>query len=108
MADFVQGPWEVSEHTQNVCAANSPDNGGNIICQAPRGFISSLVYWEANARLIAIAPEMYAKLNDLRTLLEESLVYLDFEVDEMIFKQAIKDIESLLAKAEGKKEASHG
>lgn len=71
MTEFVKGPWEVTEQTQNVCAVNSPENGGNIVCQAPRGFIASLVYWEANARLIARAPSMLALLEKALPIIEE-------------------------------------
>lgn len=64
---------------------------------------------ERLASLWIAAPEMYVKLNGLSTMLEEAIVYLNLaEVDILIFKQAIKDIESLLAKARGEQEAQHG
>jgi hypothetical protein len=63
---------------------------------------------ERLAKLWIAAPEMYEKLDDLRTMLDEAITYLDLaDVDILIFKQTVKDIESLLAKAEGK-EDSHG
>lgn len=50
--------------------------------------------------LIIAAPDMYTKLDDLRIMLEEAVVHSDLaDVDILIFKQTIRDIKSLLAKA---------
>ena len=106
MSEFTSGPWKAC---LNVPTAAIP---GHIIKADNEAETPIASLWVgggthgverqvANARLIAAAPDMYAQLENLHMLLEEAVGYAAFEVDELIFKQAIKDIETLLAKARG-------
>ena len=54
------GPWIME--TYSVVASNTPVDGGDIICEAPLIFEDSMRRWQANARLIAAAPELLAAL----------------------------------------------
>lgn len=54
------GPWKTDFTCppEAVVAVNTPDDGGDIICNAPDDAEDSMRRWKANARLIAAAPEL--------------------------------------------------
>jgi len=59
------GPWHLKILIGDtfVAADESPENGGDIICNPPESCAkSSLAYWKANAHLIAAAPELLEAL----------------------------------------------
>ena len=56
--EHTPGPWVISKASGNVVAANCPENGGDIVCEAPSWAPDSMYYWESNARLICAAPDL--------------------------------------------------
>src|SRR5262245_5036653 len=50
------GPWENGPF--DVYSKADIEDGGNIVCEAPQDWEDSMYRWEANARLIAAAPEL--------------------------------------------------
>lgn len=98
---FTPGPWTAERDDVpydggfETWVVNA-DGAGICMMDCPKDEM------EANARLIAASPEMYAKLDGLQTMLEETIAHVDLpDVDVLIFKQTIKGIESLLTKARG-------
>ena len=53
------GPWKLDDDDAVI---GITDDGGNIVCLGPEGWEKSMARWEANARLIAAAPEMHELL----------------------------------------------
>lgn len=87
MSEFTKGPWVVNKtgiHWNNPSLCNIEIAFGEIgecICDT--------VYEEADAHLIAAAPELYEKLDELQKLLSDE------------YLQTSLDIRNLLAKARG-------
>jgi hypothetical protein len=65
-ASFTPGPWEVETFGDysSIYTKSAPANGGDIICNSPDPVEerSSFEHWQANARLIAAAPELMSAL----------------------------------------------
>lgn len=59
MTQHTPGPWQIEK--DGVSSTNAPDDG-DIICDAPIYAEHSMKRWEANARLIAAAPDLLAAL----------------------------------------------
>ena len=58
-----QGEWEVDGIANDFSeGVYTSDIDGDIICFAPENFGPSMVKWEANAKLIASAPDMLKAL----------------------------------------------
>ncbi len=85
------GPWHHDTHTQNVVATVTPEDGGDIICTEPSegGDSPSRRRWDANARLIAAAPDLLAALEECTELMET------------IHKSAISRARAAIAKSRG-------
>lgn len=69
MSDHTKGPWDYFVGNANgrglirIEASHLSDDGGHHIASMPRGKES-----EANARLIASAPELYEALKEIESL----------------------------------------
>jgi len=109
MANFTE-KWSVGKQAGCVVSDTPNRHGRDDNVDYYGGYlIAESIPKQEYVNLIAVAPDMCAKLDDLRTMLEEVIVYLDLaDVDILIFKQTIKDIESLLAKACGEGEVVNG
>lgn len=96
---FTPGPWEFREFSNDVVAVNKPKNGGDIICEAPIGFPSSLERWKYNKALIATSTEMYGMLADILRRIDDC----DGNNFADLFRSDYIDekIKSILAKARG-------
>lgn len=56
------GPWVAQE----FLVSGSPTCSANVVCEFPQGCaVKSRVFWEANARLIAAAPDLLDALQNL-------------------------------------------
>jgi hypothetical protein len=67
MSNWTKGPWHVSR-------GNGVDtNQDKQVCRAPIGYERTIVgrNWEANARLIASAPDLHEALSAMVDLIEE-------------------------------------
>lgn len=69
---YTPGPWYATD--TDVCATETPADGGDIICEAPEAFEESMKRWNANAGLIAAAP-------DLLEALQEAVADLFYQVE---------------------------
>ena len=88
------GPWIIER--DSVVASNTPDDGGDIICEAPERFENSMRRWQANARLIAAAPELLAEVKEL-------LRNAKFQDGHgIILTQDAEALEAIIAKVEGR------
>ena len=67
MSEFTKGPWYVDDNGQDLFVKSLGDVG--YICNV--GWIR-IKKNEANARLIAAAPEMYKTLLEVKNFLEEN------------------------------------
>ena len=76
------GPWIIE--TYSVVASNTPVDGGDIICEAQLIFDDSMRRWQANARLIAAAPELLAALKDAREYIRQLLDAMPHEAGDYI------------------------
>ncbi len=85
---FTNGPWIKVENSSYFDIGPEDQNGyngiGDLVC------IGVLFEYEANANLIAAAPEMYEMLNDVANKL--------FDMGDV---KSMRKIEKLLAKARG-------
>ena len=66
-----KGEWEIDKSSNEECVI-SIDSGvcGNIICEAPTYWPDSIKNWEANAKLIASAPELLKALSKIADMLD--------------------------------------
>ena len=71
------GPWK--ESYDNVHAVNTPEDGGDVICEAPEWADDSMKRWKANAKLIAQAPSLAAE----NALLADRLKEVEEVVDRL-------------------------
>lgn len=89
MEQFTKGPWQFTK-------CGPADSNGMGICSMWGDYESMDAEIDANAHLIAAAPEMYALLNGIAELSNGDMGNL---VDGMLCK--FDDIEILLTKARG-------
>jgi len=89
---FTEGPWTFCQynHGEIVAIDKEDDEYSELICDT---LITGDEEWEANAHLIAAAPDMYAMLEDMY----ETLCLIGDDGEET------EEIKSLLAKARGEK-----
>ena len=66
------GPWKLDDDDAVI---GITDDGGNIVCLGPEGWEKSMARWEANARLIAAAPELLEALQSIVGELDEGEVW---------------------------------
>ena len=57
-----KGEWYVDKNAMTVTTKGLVD--GDIVCDAPEGFIESMENWKANAKLIAAAPDLLEALEE--------------------------------------------
>ena len=91
MSEFkgTKGEWKSKGY--NVYSDNDKNVEfihGNVICYAPEHLYRSMDNWQANAKLIACAPEMLEMLKELKNRFEHF-------VDEV----SVLEIEQLIKKA---------
>lgn len=92
MGEFTKGPWSVSGDS---VIAEAPGHAGDVVCNAPEPeLFVSYSKWEANAPLIAAAPELYDALRRLLGL------YVADEGDPTV--PEFEDARHALALAEGR------
>ena len=112
MAEFTKGPWVIDAFTKSVVAMRVPDDGGDIICSKPDGDASAS-RWNANASLIAAAPDLYEALKPFAALADKFDAAEKPEADDLIIatnrsvRVTLGDCRaarSSLARAEGKGE----
>ena len=92
------GPWIIE--TYSVVASNTPVDGGDIICEAPLIFEDSMRRWQANARLIAAAPELLAACSRAFNLIKESGFSSGLIEEE--FDGTLNQLDAAIAKVEGR------
>jgi len=65
--NYTPGPWHYDEHTDNIVATDTPDDGGDIICVglSEGGDSPSRRRWNANASLISAAPDLLEALETI-------------------------------------------
>lgn len=105
MSEHTQGPWEIFEHPKRVewevrkSASGDPDDWWFIatIYDGAEGASA-----EANAHLIAAAPEMYAALRMALTAIVEDLEEIGYEEQDIADNEIVKACRDAIAKAEGK------
>ena len=100
------GPWAVNPFAAQVDAFN--ENGGATVCELlwPTE-VRSEAETEANARLIAAAPDLLAALKALRRYI--TIRYSEF--GEVLNEGAVTDlatIDAAIAKAEGRSASTQG
>ena len=98
MSEFTKGKWEVQDWTEKLDGEFLPEYA---VCVGDE-WIADCADNEANARLIAAAPEMYDELYEALQLLRGKSSY---EGDE--FSCEAKFIQELMARIDGK-EVNHG
>ena len=101
LAGFTPGPWRTTDLgglQGHVFVEQTDSNGlaGLVVADCHR-----LDEGEANAKLIALAPTMYAELSRLRTALEEILKLADFDDRPRIKKVAREALRPALEKTDG-------
>ena len=82
-----KGKWSLD------CDSITTDHNikGNIICDAPRCFDNSMKNWEANAKLIAAAPELLEQLNKIVNATEDGSINSDhINYSKELIKKATK------------------
>tara|TARA_R110002153_G_scaffold155585_1_gene307654 strand:+ start:632 stop:916 length:285 start_codon:yes stop_codon:yes gene_type:complete len=84
-----KGDWYVDKNAMTVTTKELVD--GDIVCDAPEGFIESMENWKANAKLIAAAP-------DLLEALKKSVISMKL-ADEVEFADEIYQAEEVINKA---------
>jgi len=57
-----KGDWGYDD---NYVVSKEKEITGNIICESPVSYPESMINWEANAKLIACAPELLEMLIDI-------------------------------------------
>ena len=70
---FTKGEWLI-ENKFDICSNATNEelgDGGNIICHAPIEWEDSMIRWEANAKLIAAAPELLEALIKINGLIAD-------------------------------------
>jgi hypothetical protein len=88
-AKFTKGKWIIEEKS---IISSDLKIYGNIICDAPVNWEGSMKNWDANAKLIASAPEMFEMLKDvLDTNKEywgedENRVHQIYEIEQLLTK----------------------
>jgi hypothetical protein len=85
---FTPGPWQIVEHqVPNVVGPNGELVGGSN----PYGCVETS---EANARLIASAPELYEALETVRPLLMDfsTLYSFNAEVDDSLSQEEVAEL----------------
>lgn len=87
---YTKGPWKVTDHNRNGDAYIGADGRPHfaIVEGSPFGFDET----EANARLIATAPDLLEACKAMVT---------DFDLGESSIKTSLKLMETAIAKAEG-------
>lgn len=103
MTDFTKGDWRVSNKS-----FNNADIGGNLAIWSPKGLVAyactiheGLINAEANAHLIAAAPDMYEALESWEELW--NMRPLDSGADmQEILERCWAKTEKARAKAEGR------
>jgi hypothetical protein len=99
---FTPGPWHVDgHHTTAVIAEVEPNLHYNHVCTCDYGYTNPGAHLElnqANARLIAAAPEMYELLKNAMHVINSYFPHLDgcTQDDEDLYLSAANQIESLL------------
>lgn len=82
-----KGPW-IAEDIQ---VSANPEIEGNIVCEAPELWPESYKYWEANARLIAAAPDTLEVLETIENDNNQVPEWLWLRIKEVI-KKATKNV----------------
>lgn len=108
MSEHTKGPWQISPYTEtSVQGANINrhicSTGGPQIMAGKDGSTDWLGENEANARLIAAAPEMLEALKSVGDLFDG----LEFEVDAIAAASThrlIRVVRAAIAKAEGEEQ----
>lgn len=101
------GKWTISDTGTVgnfiVHARPIPDDGGDIICQAPERWKSSMKRWTANARLIASAPQLAAENKRLKEYIKILKTQSDRKIELFestnIENKKIKEVNKLLVDA---------
>ena len=96
------GPWIVAEDQVG-------DNDGNVIADVTKynewntteGIVTNEMPWEANARLMAAAPEMLEMIKEMTELLYEIGERLDNELVSESLMRIVKRSRSYVARIEG-------
>ena len=96
MANFTPGPWKV-KHTERVSYVFSKTKLADVYSEAFRDTANQ----EANANLIAAAPEMHKQISGAITVIE------DLRPDDLsnhaliMLREVLNNLKQVLAKAEG-------
>lgn len=93
-ATHTQGPWVING--TNICG-QAPQMPGRDADQYPDGtfMVAESVFNDANARLIAAAPDMLEALQNARGLLDTPIARRKY-ADNFLYKAAIKAIRKAL------------
>lgn len=107
MSAYTPGPWSASAVSSIVGSLVSRGPNDNIASVMPR---ESRAETEANARLVAAAPELLAALKDVFKMMDEGYLVRDVSNDgdqlwaltALRIVTRLKNMDTAIAKAEGK------
>jgi len=91
--EYTKGEWSYDE--TDIFVSDGSNCEGDLICLAPLEYSRSMQNWEANAKLIACAPELLEALKESIRLLYGTT---EFEVIES-YRKKLDDFEQLIKKA---------
>lgn len=102
-------PWFVYDEAKTVSAVNSPEDGGDIVCDAPEDATESMKRWDANAAFIVRAVNSHDSLVKALENAESALRYCEqnsLSPNDILrpkVEVTIKSITAALSQAKGGK-----
>ena len=98
--NYTKGEWKISNRGLDIYAPDKPGRPDNVICHLTH-LTQKAEEVEANANLIAAAPDMYEALGIMR---EQVANLINPKIKLLSSRQQIEMMDKALAKAEGKEQ----